>query len=146
MSKGTAIVTGGAGVLGQAISKSLRNDGWSVIILDRQEALEGFVPPEGIRTDALDVTDFAACRAYFAGLTELSVLVNNAGMAKLSLVREMQLEDWNRTLEVNLTAPLVLTQLATDLLVRSGHGAIVNIAYRSILIRRASSIRTAIRY
>ncbi|MDN7942564.1 SDR family NAD(P)-dependent oxidoreductase [Burkholderia multivorans] len=128
MSKGTAIVTGGAGVLGLAISKGLRNDGWNVIILDRQEALEGFVPPDGIRADALDVTDFAACRAYFAGLTELSVLVNNAGMAKLSLVRDMQLDDWNRILELNLTAPLVLTQLATDLLVRSGHGAIVNIA------------------
>jgi hypothetical protein len=60
MSKGTAIVTGGAGTLGLAISKGLRNDGWNVIILDRQEALEGFAPPEGIRTDALDVTDFEA--------------------------------------------------------------------------------------
>lgn len=128
MSRGVAIVTGGAGTLGLAISKGLRDDGWSVVILDRQEALDDFTPPEGIQADALDVTDFDACRAYFAKLTELSVLVNNAGMAKLALVRDIPLEDWLRVLELNLTAPMVLTQLATDRLVRSGHGAIVNIA------------------
>lgn len=128
MSKGTAIVTGGAGTLGLAMSKGLRDDGWNVVILDRQEALAGFAPPEGIRADALDVTDFDACHAYFARLTELSVLVNNAGMAKLALLRDIPLADWRRVLELNLTAPMVLTQLATDLLVRSGRGAIVNIA------------------
>ncbi|WP_241011382.1 SDR family oxidoreductase [Burkholderia sp. Ac-20392] len=128
MTNGTAIVTGGAGTLGLAISRSLRDDGWSVIILDRQEALANFSPPDGMRADALDVTDFDACRRYFAKLTELSVLVNNAGMARLSLVRDISLENWNQVLDLNLTAPLVLTQLATDLLVRSGHGAIVNIA------------------
>ncbi|MFT3780105.1 MAG: SDR family oxidoreductase [Ottowia sp.] len=128
MSKGTAIVTGGAGTLGLAISEALKNDGWSVIILDRQEALANFQPPEGIRADALDITDFEACRAYLAKLPELSVLVNNAGIARLAQVRDISLEDWRQVLEVNLTAPLVLTQLATDLLVRSGRGAIVNIA------------------
>lgn len=128
MSKGTAIVTGGAGSLGLAISVALREDGWSVVILDRKEALVNFTPPEGIRADALDVTDFDACRAYFAGLKELSVLVNNAGIARLTLLREISLEDWHRVLEVNLTAPMILTQLASELLVRSGQGAIVNIA------------------
>jgi 3-oxoacyl-[acyl-carrier protein] reductase len=56
------------------------------------------------------------------------VLVNNAGIARLGLVREIRLEDWHQVLELNLTTPLVLTQLATGLLMRSGHGAIVNIA------------------
>ncbi|BAO91902.1 SDR family NAD(P)-dependent oxidoreductase [Caballeronia cordobensis] len=128
MSKGTAIVTGGAGTLGLAISRGLRDDGWNVVILDRPESLADFAPPEGIRADALDVTDFDACRAYFSTLTELSVLVNNAGMARLSPVREISLAHWNEVLKLNLTAPLVLTQLATGLLTRSGHGAIVNIA------------------
>lgn len=128
MSKGTAIVTGGAGSLGLAIATGLHDEGWSVIILDRPEALAGFEAPKGVRADALDVTDYDACRAYFAALTELSVLVNNAGIAKLALVRDISLEDWRRVMEVNLTAPLVLTQLAVDLLARGDHGSIVNIA------------------
>lgn len=141
MSKGTAIVTGVAGTLGGAIAIALRDDGWSVLGLDRAEALGGFRAPDGIRTAALDVTDTDACRALFAGLTELSVLVNNAGIANLSPLREIALADWRRVLEVNLTAPLVLTQLAAGLLAQSGQGAIVNIA--SIAGMRAGFGRVA---
>lgn len=128
MGKGTALVTGGAGTLGRAIAIGLRDDGWSVTVVDRRETLAGFEAPQGIRADALDVTDYDACRAYFAALPQLSVLVNNAGVARLALVRDIALEDWRRVMEVNLTAPLVLTQLAADLLARSRHGSIVNIA------------------
>ncbi len=141
MGKGTAIVTGGAGGLGLAISHGLRDDGWDVRIIDRQEVIDGFTPPEGVIAEALDITDHASCRAYFERLDELSVLVNCAGIARLGLVRELSIENWHAVLDVNLTAALVLTQLATDLLARSGHGAIVNIA--SISGHRASFGRLA---
>lgn len=141
MNKGTALVTGGAGSLGAAIATGLQHDGWNVNIIDRKEALESFQSPDGIKADALDITDFSGCKAYFAGLPELSVLVNCAGIARLGLVRDMDIETWRQVLEVNLTAPLILTQLATDLLARSGHGSIVNIA--SIAGHRAGFGRVA---
>ncbi|ALJ20853.1 SDR family NAD(P)-dependent oxidoreductase [Microbacterium sp. No. 7] len=141
MTRGTAIVTGGAGNIGLAIATALRDDGWSVRIVDRAQALDGFTAPEGLHADALDVTDAAACRAYFASLEELSVLVNCAGIAQLGLVRDLSEDDWDAVLDVNLTAPFRLTQLAVDLLVRSGHGSIVNIT--SIAGQRASFGRVA---
>jgi 3-oxoacyl-[acyl-carrier protein] reductase len=141
MGKGTALVTGGAGTLGEAISIGLRDYGWDVRILDRKQQLVSFEAPEGIQVDPLDVIDFDACRKYFAGLEELSVLVNCAGIARLGLVREIRERDWRDVLEVNLTAPLILTQLATDLLVKSRHGSIVNIT--SIAGHRASFSRVA---
>lgn len=141
MGKGTAIVTGGAGSLGEAIATGLRDYGWEVRVADRAQALSGWTAPAGIRADPLDVTDPDACRAYFAALTELSVLVNCAGVARLGLVRDISEKDWRDVLEVNLTAPLRLTQLATELLVASGHGSIVNIT--SIAGHRASYRRVA---
>ncbi|MEU6561498.1 SDR family NAD(P)-dependent oxidoreductase [Nocardia nova] len=141
MGKGTAIVTGGAGTLGEAIAVGLRDYGWDVRIVDRQQVLSGWTAPEGIRADALDVTDFDACRAYFAALDELSVLVNCAGIARLGLVRDIGERDWRDVLDLNLTAALHLTQLSTELLIESGHGSIVNIT--SIAGHRASFSRVA---
>lgn len=140
MGRGTALVTGGAGSLGVAISIGLRDDGWDVTALDRAEVLDGFTAPEGIVTHALDVTDHAAAAAYFAELEQLSVLVNCAGIARLGLVRDISLEDWRAVLGINLTASLVLTQLAVDLLTHS-KGSIVNIT--SIAGHRASFSRVA---
>lgn len=141
MGKGTAIVTGGAGHVGKAIALGLRDYGWDVRILDRREVLTAFDVPDGIRADPLDVTDFDSCRRYFATLEELSVLVNCAGMFRLGLAREFREQDWRDVMELNLTAPLILTQLATELLAKSGHGSIVNVA--SIAGHRASYSRVA---
>lgn len=141
MVKGTAIVTGGAGSLGAAIAIGLRDDGWRVRVIDRADVVQRFTPPEGITADVLDVTDVAACRDYFGALQELSVLVNCAGIARLGLVRDIGEQDWRDVLDLNLTAPLMLTQLATQLLVDSGHGSIVNIT--SIAGHRASFGRVA---
>ncbi|MFF0492463.1 SDR family NAD(P)-dependent oxidoreductase [Nocardia sp. NPDC004068] len=141
MGKGTALVTGGAGTLGEAIAVGLRDYGWDVRVVDRDQAVSEWTAPQGVRADALDVTDFAACRAYFAALDELSVLVNCAGMARLGLVREIGEQDWRDVLDLNLTAALRLTQLSTDLLIASGYGSIVNIT--SIAGHRASFGRVA---
>jgi 3-oxoacyl-[acyl-carrier protein] reductase len=141
MGKGTALVTGGAGTLGEAIAVGLRDYGWDVRIVDRAQVISGWAAPEGVRADALDVTDSDACRAYFAGLEELSVLVNCAGIARLGLVRDISDRDWRAVLDLNLTAALLLTQLSTGLLIESGHGSIVNIT--SIAGHRASFGRVA---
>lgn len=140
-STGTALVTGGAGTLGLAIARGLQEYGWKVRIVDRPEVLADFAVPTGMAADPLDVTDAAAARAYLEARSELSVLVNCAGMFRLGLARELSEQDWRDVLELNLTAPFVLTQLAADLLVRSGHGAIVNVT--SIAGHRASFGRIA---
>ena len=53
------------------------------------------------------------------------MLINNAGVMLEDTVEEMSLQDWNRTLHINLTAPFLLIKHATPHL--KGNGAIVNV-------------------
>ncbi len=57
---------------------------------------------------------------------QLDVLVNNAGMMQEVAVEEMSLEDWQRNLTVNLTAPFLMTKAALPHL-RATRGSIVNV-------------------
>ncbi|KIL53463.1 hypothetical protein KP77_04390 [Jeotgalibacillus alimentarius] len=56
---------------------------------------------------------------------KLDVLINNAGMMQEATIEEMSLEDWQRTLNLNLTAPFLLIRAALPYL-RKTRGSIVN--------------------
>jgi len=69
------------------------------------------------------------------------VLVNNAGIAKLTPFSEMSLDIWNRTLAVNVTGAMLMTQGALQLMRQNGWGRVVNLSSVSGL--RASAGRMA---
>ncbi|RRH94262.1 SDR family oxidoreductase [Mesorhizobium tamadayense] len=118
-----ALVTGGRSGIGLAVARRLRDEGARVFTAQRGKDLEF----EGI---AVDFTDpFAASDAVqsVAGRAgRLDVLVNNAGMMQEALVEDMSLEDWQRTIAVNLTTPFVMIKAALPHL-RAVGGTIVNI-------------------
>jgi 3-oxoacyl-[acyl-carrier protein] reductase len=58
----------------------------------------------------------------------LDVLVNNAGVTMDALLLRMSLEQWERVLRINLTAPFVCTQAAAKYMIRQRRGCIVNMA------------------
>src|SRR6266568_2499751 len=78
-----------------------------------------------------DVADPAACAAAIEGVVAdlggLHVLVNNAGISIDQLVMRMKDEDWNRTLQVNLTGNFNLIRAASRTMMKARGGAIVNI-------------------
>jgi NAD(P)-dependent dehydrogenase (short-subunit alcohol dehydrogenase family) len=71
----------------------------------------------------------------------LDILINNAGLGTLATLQETSLTLWNRTLAINLTGPLLLTQLTSGHMIQQGWGRIVNIASTSGI--RAGINRTA---
>lgn len=118
-----ALVTGGRMGIGLAIAERLREDGARVFTAQRGRD-EAF---EGIEADLADPAVPAEVVAeVVARAGRLDILVNNAGFMQEARAEDMALQDWNRMIAVNLTAPFLLIKAALPHL-RATKGAIVNI-------------------
>ena len=118
-----ALVTGGRSGIGRAVARRLRDEGARVFTAQRG----GDGEFEAIPADFADPASPARVVAEVAQRAgRLDVLVNNAGMMQESSVEAMSLEDWQRNLAVNLTAPFLTIRAALPHLRRT-RGSIVNI-------------------
>ncbi|MGE5414773.1 MAG: 3-oxoacyl-[acyl-carrier-protein] reductase [Syntrophomonadaceae bacterium] len=135
----TALVTGASRGIGRAIAVALARGGANVALnyagneAAAQEALR-LVQEAGAPKAKLwkfDVADPAACskavEEIVAELGGLHILVNNAGIAIDQLVMRLKDEDWNRTLQVNLTGNFNLIRAVTRPMMKAKGGAIVNL-------------------
>lgn len=133
----TAMVTGGARGLGAAQCRLFAREGARVAVADLDseaaEALAAEIREAGgqARAFALDVTGeddweraVAEVVAAFGGL---DVLVNNAGIGILGTAEDATLEDWRRTMAVNLDGVFLGTRAAIRAMKGRG-GSIVNIS------------------
>lgn len=117
-----ALVTGGRFGIGRAIAERIRDEGARVITAQRQVDENG----EGIVVDLSDPLASAQTVAQVIDRAgRLDVLVNNAGMMQEAAVEDMSLDDWNRNLALNLTAPFLIIQAALSHL-RKTRGSIIN--------------------
>ncbi len=120
-----ALVTGGGSGIGLAITQEFLDTGVRVAIAQRTP-----VEIPGAEYFSADVSDPAQCEnlvhSVFGHFERLDILINNAGTMQESSAETTQLDDWNRTMAVNLTAPFVLIKHAIAYL-RQVSGNIVNI-------------------
>src|SRR5262245_60690019 len=112
------LVTGAASGIGRATAALFAAEGAEVLAFDIQE---------GPGVEKLDVTDSDAARAAVAAAGPLDVLANVAGVVRMTHLAEMSMEIWQAHLDVNLTAPFVLSQAALPGLTER-RGNIVNVA------------------
>ncbi|WP_300070296.1 SDR family oxidoreductase [uncultured Ruegeria sp.] len=119
----TALVTGGRSGIGWAIAERLQHEGARVFTAQRgaDPRFEGIEADLGDPDSPDQIVSSVVDRAG-----HLDILVNNAGMMQEALVEDIGLEDWQRNLTVNLTAPFLLTKAALPHL-RQTRGNIVNI-------------------
>jgi NAD(P)-dependent dehydrogenase (short-subunit alcohol dehydrogenase family) len=122
----TAVVTGGAGALGEAIAMRLHNDGARVACWDLHYKGGDFSFP-------VDVTDeravAAATRETVNALGAIDILVNGAGIqGPMATVLELDLTVWRRILDVNLTGTFICSQVIAPMMCKRGWGRIINIA------------------
>jgi len=140
-----ALITGGAGQIGVAMGEALAELGAAIAVLDINETacqtvadrlhVEYNVPTLPL---PIDLSDEAAVRSVAASVQQqlgrLDILINNAALVGTSDLKgwarpfaEQLPATWRKALEVNLTAPFVLTQICTEALVASGHGSVINV-------------------
>jgi NAD(P)-dependent dehydrogenase (short-subunit alcohol dehydrogenase family) len=125
----TALVTGGASGIGEAICRRLTWSGASVIIADMDKVRAQALSKELERSSILelDITNENAVNAAFKALPKLDILVNNAGIGLVASVEETSTEDFQRLFRVNVEGTFYVTRAAMPLLLASS-GNIVNIA------------------
>lgn len=144
----TAVITGGAGFLGQQHAAALLEAGASVVLWDfvekkLKEVLPGLEQkyPGKISGEVVDISDTAsvtkAADAIAKKFGSLEILVNNAGMTVaqgeekfrryFDKFEDYPLELWEMALKVNLTGTVLVTQKLAPLLLKKG-GSVINIA------------------
>ncbi|MFA3917396.1 SDR family NAD(P)-dependent oxidoreductase [Ruegeria hyattellae] len=118
-----ALITGGRSGIGRAIAEQLHKDGARVFTAQRgkDDLFEGIEADLSDPACSEEIVSEVAARAG-----RLDILINNAGVMQEASVEDMSLEDWHRTLSVNLTAPFLVIKAALPYL-RQSKGNIVNI-------------------
>ncbi|WP_433872433.1 SDR family NAD(P)-dependent oxidoreductase [Saccharopolyspora sp. CA-218241] len=127
----TAVVTGGAQGIGEAIATGLRDAGARVFICDvNPETGEATAQRLGVEFVAADVTDSAAVETAFQHVADtagsLDIAVNNAGVVQNLPSEELSDEDWRRVLSVNLDGVFYCCRAAGRLMLAQGSGSIIN--------------------
>jgi NAD(P)-dependent dehydrogenase (short-subunit alcohol dehydrogenase family) len=130
-----AIVTGAARGLGRAAAARLYERGASVAINIRdRERAESVAASLGARALAVpgNVADEGVpdeiVRRTLERFGRIDILVNNAAMARSTRFPDLTAEEWRETLEVNLTAPFLLTKAVLPAMKAQQYGRIVNIS------------------
>lgn len=147
-----AIVTGGARGIGLAVGQWFLRAGWRVALWDNDAATLAATDtalatsdPERALTVQVDVSQpasvQAAMQATVARFGRVDALVNNAGVAVFKRILDTSWEEWRHVLGTNLDGPFLCTQAAAPVMLKTGGGAVVNIA--SISGLRASTMRVA---
>lgn len=110
----TAVVTGGAKGIGAATVELFREAGARVESLDLESGC--------------DVTDEGEVKKAYARIGAIDILVNNAGTAVRRTALEVKKDEWDKVIELNLTALFLCSRLAHPYMKKRGGGTIVNLA------------------
>ena len=129
-----ALVTGGTRGIGAAISKTLKEKGYTVAANygGNDQAAAAFRDETGVATYKFDVGDFDACAEAVAEIEKdlgaIDVLVNNAGITRDGMMHKMTKEQWDAVINVDLTSCFNVTRNVLDGMRNRGFGRIINIS------------------
>ena len=129
-----ALVTGGSRGIGAAISKALKEAGYTVAAnyAGDDEAAAKFKEETGIPVYKWSVADYEACAEGIAKVEEdlgpIDVLINNAGITRDGMFHKMTPEQWKEVIDTNLTGLFNMTHPIWPGMRERGFGRIVNIS------------------
>jgi len=134
-----AVVTGASRGIGFSIAQALLTEGAKVFICGRdpkalQAALDKLraAAPANVDGSAADVRNYEDCRKLVRAAAErfggLDILVNNAGLGVFKPIDQLSVEDWDTTIQTNLSGVFYCCREAIPLMRKRGGGYIFNIS------------------
>ena len=133
-----ALVTGATYGIGMAIAEALGQAGAKIAFnarhADKVAEAEAHYREMGLEAKGyvVDVTDEAKVAELIASIeadlgSTPDILVNNAGIIKRIPMHEMSVEEWRQVVDIDLTAPFIVSKAVLPGMIEKGHGKIINI-------------------
>ena len=132
-----ALITGASYGIGFAIAKAYAKAGATIVFNDiKQELVDKGISAyeqDGIKAHGYvcDVTDEEAVNNLVATIEKevgvVDILVNNAGIIKRIPMCEMHASEFRQVIDVDLTAPFIVSKAVIPSMIKKGHGKIINI-------------------
>ena len=132
------IITGASSGIGMETARLFAEEGSNLSLAARSEdkltQLESDLKQFNIKTIKIptDVTKTSDCKSLIrdtvSSLGSIDILINNAGVTYHGNVDDIEIKHIEQIIEVNLTAPIKLTNLALPYIKKSGKGRIINVA------------------
>lgn len=133
LSNKVAVITGAASGMGKQTAQLFAAEGAKVIIADlNKDAGQAVVDAlkqqnKQAEFNYLDVTDEQSWKDLVSAHPQIDVLVNNAGIDTHSTLENETLDDWNKTIAVNLTGPMLGIRAVMPVMKKEHGGSIINI-------------------
>jgi 3-oxoacyl-[acyl-carrier protein] reductase len=134
LEKKNIIITGASGGIGNAIIKKLYETGANILasgtrVEKLQELKKNF---ENIKILKFDISQSDKIEEFIENATSelggsLDGLVNNAGITQDNLAIRMNLEEWQKVININLTSTFLMSKFAIKKMLKNKSGKIVNI-------------------
>jgi len=139
MSKQLAVVTGGMGGLGEAISVKLYDAGYTVVVTHslNNDGVENWLARmaadnRSFHAYAVDVADYDSCQDIAQKISAehgpVDILINNAGITRDSSFKKLDKINWDAVIRTNLDSVFNMTKPLCDSMVERGWGRIINVS------------------
>lgn len=131
-----ALITGASRGIGKSIAAELASAGYNLYLtcINSRDILNSYSTKLS-KQYGISCTPFIAdmgnwddVKAIFDTITDLDVLINNAGISYVGLLSEMSPEDWHRLMAVNIDSLFYTSKLAIPLMLKKHSGKIINIS------------------
>ena len=130
------LVTGAGSGIGRSTALRMDSEGAILIIIDINEdeliKTKSMLKNKESTAKVLDISTIADVKKFFKDLNKLDALINVAGILRFDNSHEVQIDDWEKILNVNLTGTFFMCSFALPLLLKS-KGAIVNVSSSAAL-------------
>ena len=131
--KRNILITGGSRGIGAACVKAFTELGDRVFFIyhNNHAAAEDVIVRTGAQALAVDISDPEAANYAVSKAIEtlcgVDVLINNAGIAQISMMQDVTDADWRRMIDTNLSSAFYISRAVIPHMVRQGRGSIVHI-------------------